>query len=433
MPYPPYSERLPQLVIKVGYNIHMNILALLPQWPDPPRQGAAIRNLPILLYLAERHRVSLLTFQPEGNINKTRLEAVCERAEALPMPARTTAARLKTLATSSLPDMAWRLYSDAMRRRVLTLCRREHFDVIHIEGIEMAHYGLLAATIRHPNASKTRNTYDAHNAEYLLQRRAFATDLRSVQAWPKALYSLAQWRRLRRFERQVCAASRAVLAVSRADKAALSRLSPDLAGRITVLPNGVDPDYWSQGATYSKEGVPSADNMLVFDGSMDFRPNVDAALWFSREIWPLIRNKQSQARFFIVGRNPTPAVLALGKLPGVTVTGAVDDPRPWVAAATVYVVPMRMGGGVRLKLLQAMAMQRAIVSTPLGAQGVGAQPGKQIVPARSPGDFAEAVLSLLNNPQRRAALGRAARTLAIERYAWGKLLPVLDGIYPPAP
>jgi polysaccharide biosynthesis protein PslH len=163
---------------------------------------------------------------------------------------------------------------------------------------------------------------------------------------------------------------------------------------------------------------------------MDFRPNEDAVLWFAAEIWPLIRIERPDTQFFIVGRSPGPHVEALSAVPGITVTGAVDDPRPYVARATVYVVPMRMGGGVRLKVLQAMAMERAVVATPVGAEGVTAGNGTDLLIAASPQAFAQATLALLSDPTRRAAMGRAAREKVKATYDWSVILPTLDRVYP---
>jgi glycosyltransferase involved in cell wall biosynthesis len=277
----------------------------------------------------------------------------------------------------------------------------------------------------------TQHSYDAHNAEYLLQRRAFTTDARHPARLPRALYSLAQWWRLRRFERELCLASEHVIAVSKADAAALARLSPRIEERIVVVPNGVDPAYWAREAVAAPatEITPGTE-ALVFDGSMDYRPNVDAAQWMAREVWPIVRAARPRARLYIVGRKPTDAVEALARQPGVSVTGEVADPRKWVAAATVYVVPMRMGGGVRLKVLQAMSMGCAIVSTPMGAEGIEVRHGREMLVARNARDFAASTLVLLNDPYRRAQLGADARRTASERYAWEKLLPALDRLYP---
>ncbi len=294
----------------------------------------------------------------------------------------------------------------------------------------MAPYGLLSRGRR--KNSGPQLVYDAHNAEYLLQRRAFTTDLAQPHRVAGALYSLVQWRRLRSFERRLCLASKHVLAVSQADATALARLSPRMAQRITLLPNGVDLAYWSREAVFDQIAPLKADT-LVFDGSMDFRPNVDAVTWFAEEVWPRIKAQRPQSEFYIVGRNPLSAVEALGRLPGITVTGAVLDTRPWVAGATLYVAPIRMGGGVRLKVLQAMAMGCAIVSTPMGAEGIDVQPNREMLLARSASDFAASVLRLLGDVPRRQRLGRAAHQLAASRYAWEVLLPVLDGVYTSRP
>lgn len=406
----------------------MKILVLAPQWPDPPMQGAAIRNLQIIQYLARRHEVSLLTFDITGGHETAVFEnllAMCKHAEAIPAPQRTSGQRMIRLITSSLPDMAWRLHSDTLWQRVEQLCKEEQFDAVHIEGIEMAPYGLLALHL----LPKARLVYDAHNAEYLLQRRAFTTDFRHIRRLPRALYSLMQWYRLRRFERQVLLMSKRVLAVSAADAEALARLSPSARNRVTVLPNGVDLDFWSRGSILPRD-IEVGSEALVFDGTMDFRPNVDAVLWFAKEVWPMIRAERPHSHFYIVGRNPAPEVLALSEDPGIIVTGMVDDTRPWVAGCEVYVVPMRMGGGVRLKVLQAMAMQCAIVSTQMGAEGIAVRPGKDMLLTFSPKGFANAVLLLLSDRNRRRTLGNSARELVTSLYSWDSLLPVLDELYP---
>jgi sugar transferase (PEP-CTERM/EpsH1 system associated) len=321
--------------------------------------------------------------------------------------------------------MAWRLRSGPMWDRVRQLCRLEAFDAVHVAAIEMTPYGLLAL-----ESGCQAMTYDAHNAEYLLQRRVFATDAQSPKRLPQALYSLVQWQRLRRFEARVCLKSKHILAVSDSERDALASLAPRAAGRITVLPNGVDTNYWSPAAVPAGGGKTSQEHTLVFDGSMDFRPNIDAATWFAHEVWPRIKQARPDARFYIVGRNPVPQVLHLASLPGITVTGSVEDARPWVAKANVYVVPMRMGGGVRLKILQAMAMERAIVSTPMGAEGVPVEQGREMLLAASPEAFAQSAIRLMSDPERRAVLGRAARSLAVSHYDWSVLLPTLDRIYP---
>ena len=399
----------------------MELLFLTPQMPYPPRQGAAIRNWHLIAGLAREHAVTLCTFGPAEAVVLRPLATACRRVVVVPAPARTARDRVHTLVATRLPDMARRLWSPAFAAAMRGLVRDQTFDRVQVEGIEMVPYmaALRAAGTAPPWL------FDEHNAEYLLQRRAFEADLRRPRAWPAAGYSLVQWRRLRRYERAACRAAGAVVAVSEADRAALAALAPDAS--ITVVPNGVDLAEWSvaaAGKDPAAEALATRGPLVVFDGTMDFRPNVDAVAWFVDAIWPRIRAAAPDAQFAVVGRNPAPRVAALAAVPGVTVTGPVADPRPWVAAAAVYVVPMRMGGGVRLKVLQALALERALVSTPLGCEGVTVQDGRDVVLAAEPGAFAAAVTALLGDPARRAVLGRAARA-AVTPYAWEAIVPRL--------
>ena len=346
--------------------------------------------------------------------------ATLARLRLVTPPARSARARLGTLLGSGLPDMARRLESSEFRHACNSLLAAERFDWVILEGIEMAQYN---------PRGRTRWLFDEHNAEYLLQQRAFTNDLRRAhqpRAAIGALYSLVQWRRLRRYERAACRAADAVTAVSAADRAALLRLSPGLT--VDVVPNGVDLAEWDRTAAGSDgvvEVLRAAGPLVVFDGSMDFRPNVDAVRWFCEACWPRIRAAQPDATFAIVGRRPTQDVQALAALPGVRVAGEVADTRPWVAGADVYVVPMRVGGGVRLKFLQALAMGAAVVSTSLGAEGVDAQAGRDLLVADDAAGFAAATLALLADPARRARLGAAARA-AVAPYAWDRLAPLLE-------
>ncbi len=221
-----------------------------------------------------------------------------------------------------------------------------------------------------------------------------------------------------------------ILTVSPADKRALSRLATQVGERIRLLPNGVDPDYWSMEADYPTPEMGHGAR-IVFDGTMDYRPNVDAVVWFTGEVWPLIKQASPDAHFYIVGRNPAQRVKVLGQIPGITVTGQVEDTRGWVAGADVYVVPMRMGGGVRLKVLQAMSIGCAIVSTPMGAEGIVVEGGRDMLLARSAHEFAGDTLALLADSAKGAKLGSTARELAKRKYSWEALLRTLDELYSP--
>jgi glycosyltransferase involved in cell wall biosynthesis len=267
--------------------------------------------------------------------------------------------------------------------------------------------------------------FDDHNCEYLLQQRTFLTDLRIPTRWPAAAYSFVQWRRLRRYEAQVCRRADRVLAVSEADAAALRRLAPGLD--VPVIPNGIDTRAYRPETPNPNDQIPK--DALVFTGTMDFRPNIDAVLWFAREVLPRIQAEIPDARFLVVGQRPHKRLDALRGNPAVTLTGQVEDTRPYIAGAAVYVAPLRMGGGTRLKLLEAMALGKAVVATRLGAEGYPVTDGREMRLADTPADFAAAAVALLRDPQRRETLGRAARAFVEERYDWRVIVPRVEAAY----
>lgn len=398
----------------------MKILLLTPQHPYPPYQGTTMRNYYLLLELARRHEVSVLSFlEPDQAPDPGPLQEVCRWIEWVPAPQRTFGRRLRQLVTSSRPDMSWRLWTPRFRERLAARLAGETFDVVQIEAIEMAPY--LPALEAAPAEARPRIIYDAHNAEWLLQKRAFLTDWRNPRRWPGAVYSWLQWQRLVRYEADLCRRVDAIFAVSEPDRAALLALDPALD--VTVVPNGVELER------YAGFDGPAQSFDLVFTGKMDFRPNVDAVLWFGREVWPRIQAQRPATTLAIVGQRPHPRLEALRGRPGVTITGWVEDVRPYIAGAAVYVAPLRIGGGTRLKLLQAMAMGKAIVATTLGAEGFPLQDGRQLCLADDPARFAAAVLGLLNDPARRRALGEAAQGFVRSGYAWESLVPQMEAVY----
>lgn len=397
------------------------ILLLTPQLPYPPHQGTTIRNYNLLVNLAARHEVHLLSFvHSHDELPKaTPLQGCCRGAEAVPIPRRSTLRRLLSVFFSPLPDMALRLPSERFRAKLAVILGRQRFDVVQVEGIEMAQYGLWLLEGR--RSPRPLVVFDDHNAEYVLQQRAFETDARHPGRWPAALYSFIQWRKLSRYESEICRRADRVVAVSETDKLALCRLIPGL--KVTVVPNGVDTKY------YKPQSLPSYSQTLVFTGKMDFRPNIDAVLWFCREVLPLLRAEIPTIHFYIVGQKPHRRILPLADNPAVTITGYVDDIRPYIARASLYVVPLRIGGGTRLKVMEAMAMGKAIVSTTLGCEGFEVTDGRELVMADTAADFARRVIELLSDAGARESLGREARRLVKERYDWQAIVPRLDKVY----
>jgi sugar transferase (PEP-CTERM/EpsH1 system associated) len=397
------------------------ILFLTPQLPYPPHQGTTLRNYGLIDGLAARgHRVGLLSFREAGQPapEDTPLADLCDPLLTIPAPARTRAQRLADLLRGHA-DMGRRLWSPHYLARLRVLLAEQPFDVIHFEGIEMVTY---LGTALHA-ARGAALIYDAHNAEYALQKRAAQQDARIPRRWPLAAYSAVQALRLRRFEAMACGAVDHVIAVSEADAEKLRDL--DQPAPVTVIPNAIRVADYAGGQTAD---VPHP--ALVFTGKMDFRPNVDAALWFADDILPRIRAVNPAAHFVIAGQKPHARLDALRDRPDVTLTGWVPDIQPYIGAADVYVAPLRMGSGTRLKLLEAMAMGRAVVTTTVGAEGIAARDGEHLLLADSAEAFAEKVIRLLTDSARRVALGEAAAALVRANYDWAAIIPRLEAVYP---
>ena len=392
------------------------ILMLTPQVPFPPRQGTALRNWGLLCGLAADHDISLLSFAAPDQSQTPPEEIVqrVERAALAPQPTRTRTQRIRQLLTSLRPDLALRLQDEAFAAQLDAWLDAHAFDWVLVEGLEMAPY-LDRVWAR---SAPPRVAFDDHNCEYLLQKRAFLTDRQHPKRWIGAAYSLVQWRQLQRYEAEICRRADLVVAVSRADAAALQRIAPDV--KPLVLPNGLHVAEYADFDGRADLKQPA----FVFTGTMDFRPNVDGVLWFAREVWPRIRAALPGAHAYLVGRRPHDRLAPLRDEPGIVITGSVPDTRPYINAATVYVVPLRVGGGTRFKILEAAAMRKPIVSTTLGAEGFPEAP-EALVLADEPKAFAEVCARLAEDA---AARQRAAQRAFdfVGAYDWDALIPALS-------
>jgi len=395
------------------------ILILTPQIPYPPRQGTALRNWGLLRGLAQHHEISLLTFaSPDQELVPGPLLArYTERTAILPQPVRSLKDRLWDLVFTGRPDLGERLASSAFRERLEAWLSRYHFDWILVEGLELAPYLTSLPEVKASAEDVPKVIFDDHNCEYVLQRRAARADFARPKRWPGALYSSVQWRRLRRYEAQVCDRSDLVVAVSEADAAALRAIVPDLDP--LVISNGIDVAAYAGFETSADLSQPA----FVFTGTMDFRPNVDGVLWYADHVWPRIRERLPGAHFYIVGRHPHARLERLRESPGIVITGSVPETQPYIRAAAVYVVPLLVGGGTRLKLLESTAMGKAIVATRLAAEGFAA-PEQAMVLADAPSEFADACVRLAQNGEERALWCDRAQAYA-GAYDWDRLLPAL--------
>ena len=408
----------------------MRVLFVTAAPPWPPYSGASLRSYHFIRLLAPRHEVHLVCYasvREEVQLLEG-LGPYCRSIRGVPQPApRGPWRRALQVATLSQPDLALRLGASTMRHAIGELCSAHDLDLVHVVGLEVLPAVLFPDLVLE---GRKKIVLDEQNAEYLLQERAFEVARGDVAQWPVALYSWLQARKLCRFEGALSDSLAGVITTSAEDAAALRGILP--RAPITVVSNGVDTQCYRPLAAPAPAPQPlqelSPDTPLVlFTGTMDFRPNVDAVVWFSNEILPRIRKRLPDVHFAIMGRDPGAAVRALAR-PYVTVTGMVAEDLPYFHRASVFVLPMRFGGGSRLKLLQALSCGLPVVTTAMGAAGVALTHEQHGLIAEAPEDFAQAVVRVLQDTEVASHVGRGARELAL-KYEWSAVIPRLESFY----
>jgi glycosyltransferase involved in cell wall biosynthesis len=370
----------------------------------PATSGGRIRSLLTLSHLSTRHQVTVVTTHgPDDDpIGLPRRLPDCRRVVSLPFtaPKSGSVAFVRALAGSWLsryPVDLWKWRLAEMREEIQRLLSEEQFDICVAD--------FLVATANLPEAIPVPVVLFEHNVEYRIWQRLASLERRVTR---RTLLEV-EWRKLRRCEAAVCAAADLTITVSDEDRRTLADVAPH--AHIASVPTGVDTTYFAPGG---RREVP---HRLVFTGSMDWYPNHDAVLYFTDAILPRIRAQIPDVSFTVVGRNPGSHLSSLARL-GMTVTGTVADVRPHIDEAALYVVPLRAGGGTRLKIFEALAMAKAVVSTTVGAEGLGVTSNRDIVLADDPDTFADAVVSLLRDTPTRQRLGRAGRALVESTYTW---------------
>jgi sugar transferase (PEP-CTERM/EpsH1 system associated) len=381
----------------------MKILWVSPFFLHPTDRGAQIRSLGILQQLHRRHEIHFATLEeparPEG---RERCAEYCTRAYPVPHqpPPRGSAAFYgQALAGifSALPLAIGRYSSPSLRRMVAQLAESGGFDAMVCDFLASA-----------PNISGWRNcVLFQHNVETTIWER----HLEHAQSPLHRLYFHLQARRMFAYERDVCRKAAHVVAVSAVDAGRMRQRFQ--AERVTDIPTGVDLDYFRPHG----DSAPAAD--LVFTGSMDWLPNIDGIKWFVREILPAIRRRRPGCTVAVAGRRPAREVEELAaRDSGVLVTGTVPDIRPYLWGSSVAIVPLRIGGGTRLKIYESMAAGIPIVSTAVGAEGLTYHAGKDILIADSPEDFARACIDLLDRAELRRRIAQAGVNLVASHFSW---------------
>ena len=382
----------------------------------PLDKGGKLRSWHLLRHLAARHEVTYLAFTapdtPQADIDGMREVAEDVQTVVRSDPAKGTWRFYVDAAmhlVDPLPYAVGKYRSAEFRRRLNGLIEERAFDLIVCD--------FLFPAVNLPARLPCPAVMFTHNVESDIWRRYGETAATPLSRW---LYSM-QYARMLRYEERALRRFDGVLAVSAADRSTFMQIYPGaVQGPVHVVPTGVDTGYFTAAPSDPRS------RELVFTGSMDWLPNEDAVLFFCREVLPRVRAAEPGVTLSIVGRTPTPAVSRLAAEPGVRVTGRVDDIRPYVRDAAVYVVPLRIGGGTRLKIFEAMAMGRAVVSTSIGAEGLPVTSGEHLVVADGVEAFARETVHLLREVEHRRRIEAAARALVVDRYDWSAVAGELE-------
>jgi len=390
-----------------------SILFVYTTMPCPATDGGKIRVLNLIRHLSRIHRVTFLCFnvsptdeQGAKYLREMGIEVLMVRWEQnKPTTVLRSLAQRKPLTVA-------KYHSPEMVENMKNLLGSRKFEIIHFE---MIHAGQFLSDI--PVKREVKTVLGEQNIDSDVWHRLARTE----QNLLKKLIFYLQYRSFMNYESRICGRFDVCICVSKEDSNKLALSCPDKA--IEVVPNGVDMDYYEPGDVEEDEA------RIVFTGSMDWQPNEDAVLYFCHHIFPLIKAKLPNIIFYIVGSNPTDRVLKLREMQGVIVTGFVEDVRPYMANAAVYVVPLRVGGGTRLKILEALAMKKAVISTAIGCEGLDLQPDKHLLVADDPRQFADGIVQLIEDRSLRRRLGEDGRVFVRERYDWKAVVNMLDRVY----
>ena len=301
---------------------------------------------------------------------------------------------------SRFPYAIKKYESAEMRRQIVERVSNQAVDVVICD--------FLAPAINVPRSLSAPSILFQHNVEAMIWKRHFEVQTNAA----KKSYLRGQWRKMEKFEKETCRRFDAVIAVSAEDRDQMREQYGVEA--VFEVPTGVDVEFF---VPSGKEKIDP--HNVVFTGSMDWLPNEDAIRYYTEQILPIVRRSIPDATLTVVGRNPYPSLLELSRQdPSIIVTGRVDDVRPYMERAAAYVVPLRIGGGTRLKIFEAMAMEKAIVSTTIGAEGLPVTDGKELRIADTPETFAASVIDLLKNREAAHSLGQEAARIVREKFGW---------------
>jgi len=395
----------------------MKVLIITPYLPYPLNNGGLIRVHHLVINIAQEHDVTLVCMEPDNEQQTAGIDVLKSNGvtvELVPVAKSQHKSNKRIYQLISLftnkTYQYYQYHSEAMQSRIDALCDSESFDLILAEFSQMGYYRLP------DNIGKY---VDQHNVEYEIMQRTFETERSPL----RKLLAKSEWRKYYKHEIENCEKFDTCLTTSQRDADILSaRLGSDT--KFEVIPNGVDSDF------FRPVNQPRNTDLILFTGTISYYPNVEGILWFAKHVWPIIKQKRPSTQFCIAGKSPPSEIQTLASDPSIEVTGAVDDMRDYYAKASVVVVPLRVGGGTRLKILEAMAMEKAIVSTGVGAEGIDYTNKSDILIEDDPEAFADATIRVLSDDELRNTLQSQGRTLVERLYDWkavtGKLCRIFE-------
>ncbi len=393
----------------------MKILWLSHIFPYPPKGGVLQRTYNLIKHVSKFHDIHLLSVDHnvEYPIDVKKgifeLNKFCYKVTVINVSINKKIIAFKSLFSLKPYTCQW-LYFDRMKNLIINLTGLDKFDCIHFDSIDMAEY------IR--EIKSTPKVLNHHNIE---SQMMFRRSLKEKNLYRK-LYFFIESLKLRYYENKICSMFNYNITVSELDKRRLLKICPEI--NIEVIPNGVDVDYFKP----SQKGFDP--QTLVFAGGMNWYPNRDAVIFFCREIWPILKKNWPNVKVIIIGHDPPRSILSIAKKDSnFIVTGFVDDVRPYLEKAHVYICPIRDGGGTKLKILDAMSMAKPIVAHPVSIEGIEAEPEKHLLLARTPHEFVYQIDRLFNDIKLCNYLSKNCRELVLKKYDFSKIGQKLAYLY----
>ena len=391
-----------------------NLLYLVHRLPYPPNKGDKVRSYHLLRHLQQRHRVFLGTFidDPDDEQHLSALRQMCPDLYVARIDPRwRKPASAAALLTGEPMTLAYYRHA-GLREWVRQVAAQRPLLASVVFSSAMAPYARPLA----PRVPMLVDFVDVDSAKWAQYAPA--------HRWPMSWVYRREGQRLQAYERAVAADARRSFFVTPAEVALFTAQAPEALDRVQALGNGVDSVYFQPDAARANP-FAADEQAIVFTGAMDYWPNVDAVTWFAQDVLPALRQRWPGARLHVVGRSPTAAVRALAG-PHVHVTGTVPDVRPYLQHAAAVVAPLRVARGIQNKILEAMAMQKAVVTVNSCADAIGATADQGLLRAESPDEFIQALAPLMDHPGHAAELGVRARAFVEQGFSWQAHLSGID-------